>query len=139
MSSPVFVDTSGLYAALDADDDHHHDGAAALRDLLDGVEAGSVRLVTHGSVVVELAALAQRRLGIDAVRTLLDDLIPLCEVVWVDAELHREATTALLAAGRRDVSLVDWTSFVVMRRAAIERAFAFDDDFVAQGFEVVPA
>ena len=38
----------------------------------------------------------------------------------------------------RDVSLVDWTSFEVMRRLGIEQAFAFNDDFAAQGFGVLP-
>lgn len=44
----------------------------------------------------------------------------------------------MLAAGRR-VSLVDWTSFLVMRRRGITTAFAFDADFAAEGFQVTPA
>jgi predicted nucleic acid-binding protein len=34
----------------------------------------------------------------------------------------------------RQVSLVDWTSFVLMRRRGTSEAFAFDDDFTRQGF-----
>ena len=34
----------------------------------------------------------------------------------------------MLAAGVRDVSLVDWTSFELMRRLGVAEAFAFDDD-----------
>jgi uncharacterized protein len=41
----------------------------------------------------------------------------------------------VLAAGRRQISLVDWTSFTVMRERTITHAFAFDDDFERQGFE----
>jgi predicted nucleic acid-binding protein len=44
----------------------------------------------------------------------------------------------MLAAARRKVSLVDWVSFEVMRRTGIDVAFAFDDDFRAQGFRTVP-
>jgi predicted nucleic acid-binding protein len=40
---------------------------------------------------------------------------------------------ALLAAATSDVSLVDWTSFELMRRKGIETALAFDD-FERQGF-----
>jgi predicted nucleic acid-binding protein len=36
------------------------------------------------------------------------------------------------------VSLVDWTSFELMRRQGIERAFALDADFDRQGFATVP-
>jgi predicted nucleic acid-binding protein len=45
----------------------------------------------------------------------------------------------VLVAGRRKVSLVDWTSFLVMRRRGISTAFALDSDFAAEGFEVIPA
>jgi predicted nucleic acid-binding protein len=42
--------------------------------------------------------------------------------------------SALLAADRRDVSLVDWTSFELMRARGVSAALAYDDDFAAQGF-----
>ena len=73
----------------------------------------------------------------DAVRTLLDDLVSFLEVDWVDEALHRAAETALLGAGRRDVSLVDWTSFELMRRRRLTRAFAYDAHYATQGFELV--
>lgn len=85
-----------------------------------------------------MTALVQRRLGSVATRFLLEDLVPSLEVVWVDQHLHDNAVSAVLAGLRRRVSLVDWVSFEVMRRQGIERAFAFDRDFVAQGFETVP-
>ena len=131
----VFVDTSALYATLDADDGQHEAAADGWKQLLDGLEHGDLAAVTHSSILVETTALVQRRLGMTAVRTLLDDLVPLFDVVWVDAVLHAQATTALLAANQRQISLVDWTSFAVMRQRAIDEAFAFDDDFEERGFE----
>ena len=94
--------------------------------------------MTHGYVGVEVVALAQRRLGVAAARRLVDDLLPIIEMVYADGQLHAEALEALLAAGRLDVSLVDRASFLVMRRHGIRRAFAFDADFAAEGFELVP-
>ena len=134
MTAPVFVDTSGLYAALDADDANHPAAAVAFNRLVDRMASDPFAAVTHSGVITEATALVQRRLGIPAARTLLDDILPLIDTVWVDERLHSLAATALLAAGRRDVSLVDWTSFVVMRERAITTAFAFDNDFEAQGF-----
>jgi predicted nucleic acid-binding protein len=81
----------------------------------------------------------ERRLGLGALRRFVDDLLALVEVAWIDERLHVEAREALLAAGRRNVSLVDWTSFLVMRRHGVRRAFAFDPDFGAEGFDIVPA
>lgn len=130
----VFVDTSALYAVLDRDDVNHAAAAAEYASLLD-----RAALLTHSYVVVETSALVQRRLGMEGVRVLADDLLPACDLVFVDEALHRAATAALVAAGDRDVSLVDWTSFELMRQRGVSEAFAFDDDFSAQGFELVPA
>jgi predicted nucleic acid-binding protein len=137
VTTSVFVDTSALYAGLDADDANGEAAVMAWQRLLDDVEAGDVELVSHSGVITESAALVQRRLGMVATRVLLDDLLRTMTIVWVDAELHARASAALLAANRRDVSLVDWTSFEIMRERAIDVAFAFDDDFAAQGFALL--
>lgn len=129
----TFVDTSAWYALLDRADPQHEAAADRWRALL-----STEPLVTHNYVLFETTALVQRRLGITAVDTLVNELSAPASVVWVDADLHDRAVTALLAARRRQVSLVDWTSFELMRRRAITFAFAFDDDFQAQGFTVVP-
>lgn len=130
----TFVDTSAIYALLDRDDPNH----PRARDAMGQLRTEDDQLVTHGYVVVEVVALARRRLGLVAVRRFVDDVLPIIEVIHVDAALHTEALEALLAAGRRDVSLVDRTSFLVMRRHGIGRALAFDADFAAAGFEVIP-
>jgi predicted nucleic acid-binding protein len=134
VTSDVFVDTSALYAVLDADDRNHRHAVEALGAALEQVDAGRLEVVTHGSVVVEASALVQRRLGTEASAVLLSSLVPSLRVVWVDAALHDQAAAALLAARHRSVSLVDWTSFIVMRREAIREALAYDDDFWDQGF-----
>ena len=86
--------------------------------------------------MVESGALVQRRLGMAAARQLHDDLIPVLSVVWVDGVLHKRAVSAMLAAARRDVSLVDWTSFELMRARGIDHALAFDSDFDDRGYGV---
>lgn len=131
----VFVDTSALYAGL-AEDDDDHTAAASVWSRL--IEAGTP-IRTHSSVLIETTALVERRLGIDAVRDLHHILVPAMSVRWVDAALHHTAMTALLAAGRRDVSLVDWISFEMMHEEHVTDAFAFDADFEAQGFRLVSA
>ena len=130
----VFVDTSAFYAQLDPDDTNHDRSVRTFGEL-----ARNEQLVTHNYAVVETVALVQARLGLDAARAVLRDILPLIEIKWVDASIHEAATIALLAAGRRDSSLVDWTSFEVMRRSNITAAFAFDRDFVRQGFRVLPS
>lgn len=129
----VFVDTSALLAVLDADDRFHPSARAVWYELLDG-EFG---LVTTNYVVVETFALVGRRLDMAAVRTLDEDVLPVVAIEWTGEAEHRAAVTALLTAGRRDLSLVDCVSFAAMRRLDIRQAFAFDADFEDQGFEVL--
>jgi len=130
----VFVDTSSLFALLDADDGDHGRVLAAFDDLRESDAA----LVTTNYVVVETLAVCQRRLGIEAARNLIENVMPLMDIHWVTAEAHWEAANGLLAANRRDLSLVDCVSFEVMRRLGIRRVLALDEHFRERGFEVVP-
>lgn len=95
---------------------------------------GDLLAVTHFGVVAETSALVQHRLGMSALRNLHDDLLAPVGVVWIDEVLHGRAVSAMLAGGRRSVSLVDWTSFELMRGRAVSDALAFDRDFVDRGF-----
>jgi predicted nucleic acid-binding protein len=103
-----------------------------------GEAADEEELLCNNYVVIETYALVQARLGMDAVRALTTELMPALRILWVDAELHSAALTALITAVRRQLSLVDCTSFETMRRLNVRRAFTFDDHFAEQGFEVVP-
>ena len=129
----VFVDTSALYAYIDGADVQN---AAARTEFAVHVE--SERLITHNYVVTEAASLVHRRLGGPAVRSLLEELVPLTSIVWIDAAIHSAAVSAFLGVSSRRVSLVDWASFEVMRRNGIRTAFCFDPDFARQGFDTRP-
>lgn len=129
----VFVDSSALYAALDEDDRCHRAAASLWRRLLDKRSP----LWTHSYVLIEVMALIQARLGLEAVRRLVDDWLPVIEVLWIDAPVHHTAVAEHLAAGRRRVSLVDRISFHLMRATGTRSAFAFDGDFEAEGFKLL--
>lgn len=59
-------------------------------------------------------------------------------MLWIDEALHAQAVAGLLAARRRDRSLVDCASFAAMRRLGLRRVFTFDEHFTEQGFAVLP-
>lgn len=126
----TFVDTSAIYAILDRDDSNH---PAAKDRWVRLIDAETV-LVTSNYVLVESCALAQNRLGLGAVRAIHEDIIPVMNVCWMDANLHALAMAATIAAGRRKLSLVDCSSFAMMRQRGIRNAFAFDKHFVEEGF-----
>ena len=130
----LFVDTSALLAFLDADQPRHAD---VIDTWYDAVTEGTT-LTTSNYVLVESFALVQRRLGLEPLRALSDILVPMLRPIWIDEELHAAAVAALLAANRRRLSLVDCTSFGLMRRHGITDALALDDDFTRQGFRLLP-
>jgi predicted nucleic acid-binding protein len=130
----VFVDTSAFYALLDADDEGHPRVKNAWGKLL---QSGSF-LTTSNYILVETFALVQNRLGIEAVRVFQEDIVPVLNIVWLDPPLHAAAINALMAAGRKKLSLVDCSSFEIMRRDGIMQAFTLDRHFTEHGFECVP-
>ena len=125
----IFIDTSAIYALADKADPNH---IAAYSKFEDVLKSGEMFLL-HNYILLESAALLQARLGLSSAILFLKDAKSF-EVEWVDLDLHKEAEKELEKIGKRGISLVDCTSFIVMRRRGVQRVFAFDPDFKNQGF-----
>lgn len=131
----VFVDSSALLGVLNRRDTFHQSASAEWRRLLDN----GARLVSTNYVILECTALAQNRIGLDAVRLLQTDVQPVIDLLWIDRDTHGRASEQLVAANRRSLSLVDLTSFTTMREHRIDNVFTFDRHFAEQGFRVLPS
>jgi uncharacterized protein len=81
----VFVDTSALFALLDGKDANHARAKRAFANL----RTRQAALVSTSFVLVETYALVVRRLGLDAVRSVREDVAPLVDVVWQESAPHR--------------------------------------------------
>jgi predicted nucleic acid-binding protein len=88
----IFVDTSALYAILDRDDQAHQAAESVWSELL--TTTNGTTLITSNDVLVESFALIQARLGIAAVRTFHDDILPVFHAEWVTPTKHRVAAQA---------------------------------------------
>jgi predicted nucleic acid-binding protein len=130
----VFIDTSAFYAVLDRDDANHPAAKEAWTQLV----GDAATLFTSNYVLLETTAVLQHRIGVAAVRSFHEDVVPLLQVDWVTEEGHRAGVEAVLAAGRKNLSLVDCLSFQTMRRLGIRTAFCFDAHFGEQGFTTQP-
>jgi uncharacterized protein len=130
----TFVDTSAFFAVLDADDQMHSRARKEWERLLET----DTSFRTTNYVLVETSALLQSRIGMEGLRVLAADVVPVLDIIWVDAGMHTSAHHSLLVASRRDLSLVDCVSFEAMRRLRIENVFCFDAHFAQQGFQVLP-
>lgn len=129
----IFVDTSGLYAALVVNDCNHHQAGETLHHLV----SQGAQLHTCSYVLLETFALLQARIGLAAARQMELAVRPALKVRWVDEALHRRAFQRLELRGSRGLSLVDCAGFVVMEDEEIRLAFTFDRHFEQEGFRLV--
>lgn len=130
----IFADTSGIYALL-VSNDRMHKKAAKQFDLFSEADA---QLITSSFVLVETAALLQRRVGIESLHDFQTKVFPLFDVVWADLEWYNKAFQRLIILGDKKVSLVDCLSFEIMEALEIQTAFSFDTHFEDMGFSLTP-
>lgn len=129
----TFVDTSAWYAYVNAADAHHASVDRAFRTC-------QGRLVTSSYVFDELVTLCRYRLGhAMAVKTgALLLAAGKLDLVRITAEDERAAWNLFQERPDQPYSFTDCTSFVLMHRLGLTRALALDDDFVREGFELIP-
>lgn len=128
----AFVDTSGLFALLVQNDAMH----SQARDNFAYFARQKARLYTSSFVLVETSALLQRRVGLESVRDFHLKILPLLEIIWVNAEWYAKAVQRLFVQGKKDLSLVDCLSFEIMESYKISMAFTFDEHFEKAGFNI---
>ena len=129
----TFIDTSAFFAFMDADDGFHEKARDAFAKLI------KLEDILHCSnyIVLETTVLLQNSMGINAVRAFEDDILEIMNIHWVDERLQGTATSNLVTAKRKNISLVDYTSFEIMRALGIKKVFTFDSHFREQGFQVI--
>ncbi len=128
----AFVDTSGLFALLVQNDAMH----SQARESFTYFARQKAKFFTSSFVLVETTALLQRRVGLESVRDFHLKILPLLEIIWVNAEWYSKAVQRLFVQGRKDLSLVDCLSFEIMESYKISMAFAFDEHFKEAGFKI---
>lgn len=119
----IFVDSSAWYAAARRSD-RHNDRAKLL------LVTVSEPLVTSDHVLVESWRLIHHYISARAAETFWDGLRAGVASIELTTRADLEAAWAI---GRRfpdqDFSLVDRTSFSLMRRLGISKVITFDNDF----------
>ena len=129
----VFVDTSAFLSVLDSDNENHQKAKKKWEHLI----LNEAVLVCANYVLVETFALVQHRIGIAAVRAFHEDVVPILRIEWIDENAYQVGVMGILAANRKQLSLVDCVSFSLMRKLGIKTVFAFDRHFKEQGFECI--
>ncbi|MEX0701093.1 MAG: PIN domain-containing protein [Planctomycetales bacterium] len=128
--SEVLLDTVGLIATWDVRDQWHGAADAAYQQL---VRQGR-RLVTTPQVLLECGNAAARRPYRERVNAVRQYLIQEQALVEPTAQEIEEAWNAYARGDAAQAGIVDYVSFVVMRRLGILEAFTNDRHFEAAGF-----
>jgi predicted nucleic acid-binding protein len=130
----IFVDTAAFLAVLNSEDQYHPAARQAWEDIL----ASAAAIISSNYVILETIAILQNRFGMRWVKFFESEILPVVDLQWVDESIHNQGLSALLTANRRSLSLVDCTSFEIIRRLGLELSFTFDPHYLEQGFEVIP-
>ncbi len=134
MTRPLFVDTSGWYAFLNARDPHH-------REVTECLVTATAPLFTSNYVFDELVTLVLARVGHAAAVKVGAHLREPSGVELVRVTDAQEALAWELFCDRagRGYSFTDCASFVIMREIGATAAVALDRHFASEGFETLPA
>ena len=138
INSDLFVDTSGWAVYLNSHDPMYTAVDAYVRNVV----ASQGHLVTTNYVITELVALLSsryrllRRQVVTAINSIKNDLS--IEVIYIEENLDNEAWKLLETRLDKEWSLVDASSFVVMKRRGMIYALTGDHHFTQAGFIQVP-
>lgn len=133
MARETFVDTSGFYALLVANDSRHEAAKAWLKQ----AESRRERAVSTDYVLDETATLLKAK----GHGRLLKDFFERVEnsqamrIEWTDRERFRRAKEFFLRHDDHGYSLTDCVSFVVMKEFSLREALSKDKHFKEAGFQ----
>lgn len=129
----VFVDTSALIAFMDSDDEFHNRSTRIFSKLINE----NSMLITTNYIMLEAIIILKGRFGLEAVESFNNNVMPSIKVYWINEEIHNIGVNNIIIANKKEVSLVDYTSFEVMKKLDIEKAFSFDNNFKSFGFDLI--
>jgi len=130
----VFVDTSA-WLALNDKNDHYH--ARALEKSFE-IKKDKIELVTTDYIIDESITIIRYRVSHKSAVLFGDSLFnsSIVNVVNISDEAKEAARKLFRKYDDKELSYTDCTSFAVMNKLKIRKAFTFDEHFVQTGFEV---
>lgn len=129
----VFVDTNVFVAIRDTRDSTHNQ-AVRLATKLSELK---VKLVTSSDILGETLTVLSKKLGKEVCRDWYKDFQqngP--SEIFIDQYLHKEARDLFKRVKSKNISFIDCSSAVAMRRNKIKAIFSFDKDFRKLGVKL---
>ncbi len=133
----IFIDTSAFKALVDFNDEFHKTAS----DFWLTAKEKSLKFITSNFVLDETFTLIRAQMGKQAALQLRKDLFEsseVIEIIQITLTDEQQAWNFFEKLPGRGVSFTDCTSFALMKRLRLKKAFTFDTDFKKAGFEIVP-
>jgi len=132
--SKVFVDTNVFVAIRDASDSTHKK-AIKISEYLDKNKA---KWCTSSDIIGETLTVLSKKLGkaicVDWYKDFKNSSI---EEIFVDEKLHKETRGFYKRIKSKNISFIDCSSVISMKRNNIKYIFSFDEDFRKLGIKLV--
>jgi hypothetical protein len=130
----LFVDTSA-WLALNDKSDQYHDKALSI---LNVVKRQKIGLITSEYIVDESITIIRYRISHRAAIVFGDSLMDSTIVTVMDIAMDErtQAWHLFKKYSDKDLSFTDCTSFALMNKLKIRKAFTFDDHFKQIGFDI---
>ncbi len=131
----IFVDSSALIALAKTNDDRHADA----RDFLAGL-TGSFQFLTTDYILDETVTRLRDSLGAEKAAYFVEKILEsrIYKIAFIDKRLFLASLKWLKKYADKPLSFTDCSSFALMEKLSLNKAFTFDDDFRKVGFEMVP-
>ena len=134
METKIFVDTSAFVALFDKNDQYHREATAYFESLI----SDSIQLHTSNYVVDETITRIRIQDGHKSAMEFGKHFF-ISKIFYnhyINQELEKDAFTLFGKYSDKELSFTDCTSFALMKKLGIKKAFTFDDDFVKVGLEI---
>lgn len=132
--SRLFVDTN-IFVALNDEADATHTKALELKEKIKGI-ANS--LYTSSDVIGETLTVLSKKLGKEKVNEFYNNFPKLgIKEVFIDENIHNEARNFFAKVKSKNISFIDCSSVIAMKRNKIDVIFSFDEDFKRMGVKLL--
>lgn len=127
----IFVDTSGIVAAINSKDQYHQQAKEVFTQITDQKPT----LVITNYIRIETHALLNSRVSHEVALRFLED--PGWLIEWVSLEDEQKAIRLLHRYYDKSFSLSDATSFIIMERLGLRSVITFDKHFSQYGYNLL--
>lgn len=132
--SKVFVDTNVFVTIRDTTDSTH---IKAL-ELSEYLDKNQVEWYTSSDIIGEtltvLSKKISKKIAIDWYRDFLKSEI---HEIFIDEKMHKLSRSYFLKVRSKNISFIDCSSVIAMKRNKIDVIFSFDEDFKSMGVKLL--